>query len=257
MSVNLTCPLFLPIGDFLRFLEVRHHMMSDQFTFYPGNGSKSFKVDRSGQDGINHKLRPWINLSGPKVMVMRRIAPAIPVPKNMFRHFAVVTVLITACIALFADGERRDAIGAEIGAQKQKTAMVNAEAGSLGPNKTSTKKVYYPAQGGGGDGDSNSGGGDPMVNPVGVTQHIADDGTYRMAHDNDYGRADYNPAAPSGPPGSPEIRQGMTSSVRIGTPRKRTGSGANPATSAPTEAQRNAIYDEGFRRAGPPTPPTS
>ena len=187
---------------------------------------------------------------------MRRIAPSIPVPPTMFRHFAVITILITACIALFADGERRDAIGAELNAQKKKTALAQAEAGSLGSNKTASRKVYYPPRGGGGDGESNTAAGDPMVNPVGLTQHVADEGTYRMARDYDYGRVDYNPATgPAGPPGLNEIRLGTTSSLRIGTPRKRSGSGTNANSSAPTDAQRNAIDAEGFRRAGPPTPP--
>lgn len=46
---------------------------------------------------------------------------------QMIRHFAVITILLTATIAIFADGERRDAIGAEIKSQQERTALVEAE----------------------------------------------------------------------------------------------------------------------------------
>ncbi len=185
---------------------------------------------------------------------MRRIAPAIPVPPTIFRHFAVITILITACIALFADGERRDAIGAELDAQKQKTVMVQAESGSLGPNKSSVKKVYYPARGGGG-GDSGPPAGEPMVNPVGIAQNVAEQGTFRMARDFDYGRTDYNMSGPPGPAGMADNRQGKNTPPRMGSSRKNGGKGADEAAAKPTEAQRSALFDEGARRAGSPTPP--
>ena len=31
----------------------------------------------------------------------------------MYRHFAIITVVATACLAMFADGESRETIGAE------------------------------------------------------------------------------------------------------------------------------------------------
>jgi hypothetical protein len=46
---------------------------------------------------------------------MRRATPAIP-PK-MYRHFAVVTILLTAVLALFADGENGEAARALVAQQ--------------------------------------------------------------------------------------------------------------------------------------------
>ncbi|PLK26017.1 hypothetical protein [Novosphingobium sp. TH158] len=66
---------------------------------------------------------------------MKELLESIPVPPKMYRHFAVITVVITACIAVFADGERREAIGAELKAEQQQAALRQAEADTLGPRK--------------------------------------------------------------------------------------------------------------------------
>jgi hypothetical protein len=42
----------------------------------------------------------------------RAVTPAIPV--SMYRHFAVVTLVITAGLAMFADGENREARAAQV-----------------------------------------------------------------------------------------------------------------------------------------------
>ena len=41
---------------------------------------------------------------------MRRAAPPLPISPKLLKHFAVVTLVLTACIAMFADGESREAI---------------------------------------------------------------------------------------------------------------------------------------------------
>jgi hypothetical protein len=69
----------------------------------------------------------------------------------MYRHFAVVTVAITLLIALFADGENREAIGNELKAQQQQTEMRRAEAEKFGPKKLGGEKI--PRRDGGGWGD--------------------------------------------------------------------------------------------------------
>ena len=66
---------------------------------------------------------------------------------RMYKHFAVITVLLTACIAIFADGERRDAIGSEVRSQQQRTALVNAEREKIGPTKLA--QSTRPPTGGG------------------------------------------------------------------------------------------------------------
>jgi hypothetical protein len=59
---------------------------------------------------------------------MRRAAPTIPVTPVMLRHFAVVTVAITGCIAMFADGENREFIEDQLKARQAKTMAMRADA---------------------------------------------------------------------------------------------------------------------------------
>ena len=66
---------------------------------------------------------------------MNSIAETLAIPPKMYRHFAVVTVLITLLIAIFADGENRQAIGSELKAQQQQTELRRAEAEKFGPKK--------------------------------------------------------------------------------------------------------------------------
>ena len=60
----------------------------------------------------------------------RTIAPAIP-PK-MYRHFAVVTVLLTAGLALFADGENREAVAGHIEQRQQEAEVREASYAKFG-----------------------------------------------------------------------------------------------------------------------------
>jgi hypothetical protein len=50
---------------------------------------------------------------------MRRAAPTLPVTPTMLRHFAVVTLLATASLAMFASGENKSAL---LEAQKAQSA---------------------------------------------------------------------------------------------------------------------------------------
>lgn len=49
------------------------------------------------------------------------MARALPsaIPPKMYRHFAVVTVLLTAGIAMFADGENREAAAVQVAAHER------------------------------------------------------------------------------------------------------------------------------------------
>ena len=53
--------------------------------------------------------------------MVRSLTPAIP-PK-MYRHFAIVTVALTAAIALFANGENREAVAAQIEERQQQEEL--------------------------------------------------------------------------------------------------------------------------------------
>ncbi|WP_114522176.1 hypothetical protein [Altererythrobacter sp. ZODW24] len=58
---------------------------------------------------------------------MRRIANATGISPKMYRHFAVVTVGLTGILALFADGESREVVAAQIVEQSEKAAERRAE----------------------------------------------------------------------------------------------------------------------------------
>jgi hypothetical protein len=64
-------------------------------------------TDARGKPNLTIFRRSAINFGRLTASVMRRATPAIP-PK-MYRHFAVVTILLTAGLALFAEGENGDA----------------------------------------------------------------------------------------------------------------------------------------------------
>lgn len=57
---------------------------------------------------------------------MAKPAPMIPVSPKLYRHFAIATVAITACLAVFADGESRQEIE-EIVAERQQQNELQAQ----------------------------------------------------------------------------------------------------------------------------------
>lgn len=59
--------------------------------------------------------------------VMAQSAPIIPVNAKMYRHFAIATVLITGCLAMFASGENREALADTIESQQQKVEVQQAQ----------------------------------------------------------------------------------------------------------------------------------
>ena len=58
---------------------------------------------------------------------MKRAAPTTAVTAKMYRHFAFITVAITASLAVFADGEQRQAIEENIAQKKQNQELVETE----------------------------------------------------------------------------------------------------------------------------------
>lgn len=95
---------------------------------------------------------------------MARHAPTLPITPKMLRHFAVATVTITGMLALFADGESREAIENQLTAQKEKNAVKIAERDAGGKRSvTAITKKYQntapPPPVFGGDGLAGDGGG--------------------------------------------------------------------------------------------------
>lgn len=94
------------------------------------------------------------------VLTVKELLASIPVPGKMYRHFAMITIAITACIALFADGERREAIGAEIRDDQQRQELRALDAQRNGPTRIGSNPQVQRGNGfgeeGSGDGDEGS-----------------------------------------------------------------------------------------------------
>ncbi|MFM5907401.1 MAG: hypothetical protein ACKOPO_07440 [Novosphingobium sp.] len=169
---------------------------------------------------------------------MKELLKEIPVPPKMIRNFAIATVLITGIIAMFADGERREAIAQEVEDQRQQIALQEAEAQKLGP-KEYKPPVIAPAGTGAGfgsegpvdpGGDGGGGGGAaPSSSGAGFT---AAAGAY------DYGTL---------PPDVAALRQGKL-------PPKMIGPAWQPPKKVATDNDRSALLRAAEDRAGQATP---
>jgi hypothetical protein len=58
---------------------------------------------------------------------MRRAVPNLPVSPNMLRHFAVLTLVITGGLAMFAGGENQSFLAEQVKQRQMKTEAVRAE----------------------------------------------------------------------------------------------------------------------------------
>lgn len=96
--------------------------------------------------------------------IVKELLASIPVPAKVVRHFAAATLVITACIALFADGERREAIGAELRADQQRQEMRALDAQRNGPQKVGANAEVRRGNGFGEESSGSSGelSGDPV-----------------------------------------------------------------------------------------------
>ena len=101
---------------------------------------------------------------------MRRAAPQLPISPKLLKHFAAATVVITLCVAMFANGEQAQ-LSAEMHAREAKNELMRTEAEKLGTRKVAMgMKVKAQPQGGddgggGGEGDG-SGSVDPEARPA-------------------------------------------------------------------------------------------
>lgn len=89
---------------------------------------------------------------------MSRIARTLPVSAKLYRHFAVVTVVITVCVALFADGETHATVADEIETRQTRNELVEHEVNKLGVRRQALGALHIKT--GGGWGDGGGGGGD-------------------------------------------------------------------------------------------------
>lgn len=80
------------------------------------------------------------------------------VSPKLYRHFAIITVVISATVAMFADGHRRDAIAEGIAKREQHAALTQQDRDKSGPRQVGSP----PPQGGSWGSDSPAGFGAPM-----------------------------------------------------------------------------------------------
>lgn len=66
--------------------------------------------------------RRKLNVGGLTRAAMVR-AKTSAIPPKMYRHFALVTVAVTASIAMFANGENREAVAAQIAQHRKETQV--------------------------------------------------------------------------------------------------------------------------------------
>lgn len=92
--------------------------------------------------------------------MVRRKQTAVS-PYRIYRHFAVVTVVLTAGVAILADGERRAALAEEIEAREQRNELEIASQQKFGKPRL----VKKTPQGGGSFGSDSGSFGDPMDDP--------------------------------------------------------------------------------------------
>lgn len=103
---------------------------------------------------------------------MARRAPQPSLSPKLLKHFAVATAGLTACLALFADGEGRNQFGREMSAREREAAAAVAAAGekvkpkfSLNGQIRDARRTYVPLPGE--ESDSGAAYGAPMDNAAG------------------------------------------------------------------------------------------
>ncbi len=83
-----------------------------------------------------------------------------PIPLKMYKHFAVSTVALTACIAMFADSDNRAAMAEQVAEHEQQQELRAASAEITSPPELVRRDIETPGSfGGEGGGSAGSGGG--------------------------------------------------------------------------------------------------
>lgn len=77
---------------------------------------------------------------------MSRIAKPGAVPPKMYRHFAVITIAITGCVALFADGDKREMVKDEFAKREMRNEMLEAEAQKMGARRLAVNGMAVKAR---------------------------------------------------------------------------------------------------------------
>ena len=73
---------------------------------------------------------------------MSRISRKQTVSPKVYRHFAAITVIITACTAMFADGETTDAMAEQIAAREARNSLLMVESTKVGARHVKVAKLH-------------------------------------------------------------------------------------------------------------------
>ena len=155
--------------------------------------------------------------------------PAIPA--KMYRHFAVVTLLLTASVAFFADGENREAVAAQVAEKKQETKVRRESYARFGAPKLGGQQAATVGRFSEDDGGADLAFGTPTAGPSLVGNRGTDAGS-----DDPLVRAGYPRAYLEGL--SPEERHKLLESLL--------------ATEGERRSQAAALAAASARRAGAP-----
>ena len=185
-------------------------------------------------------------------LTMRQPTPSLPVTSKMLRHFAIVTVAITACIGIFAQGEN-----AEVAAKPAQVAAPESGGGFLdfggaeraalagghkGPHEVNGIKLASGTRlntggDGGGDGVGDGGGGGERSGSIqsapSTVRTSSDDPALRLTAADE--RNGFAP--PAGPPPIPKDANGVPAPGAAVT-------SVNPAKPAKPQPPRKATQQD-------------
>ena len=78
---------------------------------------------------------------------MSRPPPTLPVSAKMYRHFATLTIAITLCLAMFAQGEGREALTGAIDKRQVRNRTLTAEAQMMGKRRLAAHELRLAPEG--------------------------------------------------------------------------------------------------------------
>lgn len=150
---------------------------------------------------------------------MAKISTPALTPK-MYRHFAVITLVSTLLMAVFSDGESREAVAAEMAARQRQAELQKASQEKYG-KPSLIRADEESGGGGGGSGWSDSGGdyGEPMDAAGSRVQRISNFGAAPARADGGYAPeayAQYGISQAELAQLSPDERAALLARVRAG-----------------------------------------
>lgn len=172
---------------------------------------------------------------------MSRIARTSPVSANMYRHFAIITVVITACLALFVDGENRDAMAEQVVKAANKTSVDEEQSSPKGTrNRIAYRRSNQNVRGWGPD---------PVVVQDDTTSYI----TYSQTQPHNGPSANLSGSGPPLPSMVAGAKQGLAV-AGLGVPESadpaKLRKKANPVLAKPTRQELEDILRASSERSG-------